>query len=121
MATAEHVAGVASSSSAHLQGTAEQALVAAAHHVVAASAAQLRDAVVACQPDPRGAITARPLPTPAAAPSASQPMEEEPTPQAAPNVAHPLLPPPSAGTPRTPSSPTAPCIAAQPATGTQPP
>ena len=94
MATAEHVAGVASSSSAHLQGTAEQALVAAAHHVAAAGAAQLRDAVVACQPDPRGAITARPLPTPAAAPSASQPMEEEPTPQAAPNVAPPCYHPP---------------------------
>ena len=90
MATAEHVAGVASSSSAHLQGTAEQALVAAAHHIAAAGAAQLQDAVVACQPDPRGAITARLLPTPAAAPSASQPMEEEPTPQASPQCGPPL-------------------------------
>ena len=69
VATAEHVAGVASSSSAHLQGTAEQALVAAAHHVAADSAAQLRDAVVACQPDPRGAITARPIAYPSCCPT----------------------------------------------------
>ena len=57
MATAEHVAGVATSSSVHLQGTAEQALVAAASQVAAAGAAQLQDAMAACQLDSRRATT----------------------------------------------------------------
>ena len=86
MATTEHVACVATSSSVHLHGTAEQALVAAASQVVAAGAVQLWDAIASCQPDPRGAATPRLLPTPATALPASLPMEDVPSPLAAFNV-----------------------------------
>ena len=75
MATAEHVVGVATSSSVHFQGIAEQALVAATSHVAAAGAIQLQDAMTAYQPDPYGAVTPQPSSTPAAAPPATLPME----------------------------------------------
>ena len=94
MATVEHVAGVATSSSVHLHGMAEQALMAAASQVAAASAAQLRDAIASCQPNPHGAATPRLLPTPATAPPASLPIEDVPYPPAASKAASPPLPPP---------------------------
>ena len=55
--TVEHVVVMANRSLVHLQGTAKQALVAAASHVAAGGAVQLWDAMVACQPDPYGAVT----------------------------------------------------------------
>ena len=89
MATAKHVVGVANSSLVHLLGMAEQALVANASHVAAAGTVKLRDAIAACQPDSRVAVTPHPSSTPAAAPLANPPMEEEPTLQAASNAAPP--------------------------------
>ena len=57
VATAEHVAGVATSSSVHLQGMVKQVLVATASHIVAAGAAQFWDAVAASQLSPCEATT----------------------------------------------------------------
>ena len=71
------MASVAASSSMHLHGTVEQALVAAASQVVAAGTAELWDAIVSCQPEPHRAATPRPLPTPATALPASLPIVKD--------------------------------------------
>ena len=112
---------MATSSSVRLQGTVEQALVAATSQVAAAGTAHLRDAMAACQLDSYGATTPQPLPTLAAALPASLSMEDMPTPQAASKAAPPQLPPSYAGTPRHPSSLAVPRFAAQLAIGTRPP
>ena len=76
VATAEHMVGAATSSSAHLQGTVEQALVAMVSHIVAAGAAHLWDAVAANQPAPCEVANPRLPLAPDAAFTPSLPMEE---------------------------------------------
>ena len=57
VATTEHVVGMATSSSMHLQGMVEDALEVAAGQVIAAGGAQLRVALGDSHLDPNGAAT----------------------------------------------------------------
>ena len=63
--------------------------------------------MAACQPEPSGAASPRPLSTLAAAPPTHLPMEAVPSPQEVTNAAPPLLLPSPAGTPRPLPTPTA--------------
>ena len=91
VATAENVVGAATNSSAHLQGTVEQALVVTVSHIVATGAAHLQDAMAANQPAPCEAANPRLPPAPDAALPPSLPMEELSPLQEASNGAPPLL------------------------------